>query len=448
MRLLLVGAFPYPFPQGSQVYFQEQAIALRAAGAHVELLTYASGTPPRAANPPDWRALDGFRHHRGPRWSAPRTLRSGPNLAKPVADLALAATLRRVLASAEAAGGFDAILAHHAEAAAASALALSLGGSFGSSFGGRTRPRPALVYCVHTLLGRELSAYFGPAARPLTRGRKRALDRFGRFVDHRLARWADGWIALTPSAAHAMRRSSTAPGASIPPPIPASLELDDAFDPAVVARRHGLVPGRFDLYSGNLDAYQELERLVEVQRRRAQTAHSTPEASEANGATQPAGTPLPIVVASHDAAVLGSERLRERGLLVRHVADPREMRALLSAARASLVMRRAEGGYPIKLVNSLAAGTPPVAFLEREWGLTDGENAIIARGDDPTVAFAEALDRLDREPALAPRLGCGARALYEKNHLPGRVAEQSLALLERILRTATGGAGSEPPKPG
>ena len=34
MRLLLVGAFPYPHHQGSQVYFQEQAIALRSAGAY------------------------------------------------------------------------------------------------------------------------------------------------------------------------------------------------------------------------------------------------------------------------------------------------------------------------------------------------------------------------------------------------------------------------------
>ena len=43
MRLLLVGAFPYPLGQGSQIYFQEQAQALRAAGADVEMLTYASG---------------------------------------------------------------------------------------------------------------------------------------------------------------------------------------------------------------------------------------------------------------------------------------------------------------------------------------------------------------------------------------------------------------------
>ena len=70
MRLLLVGAFPYPHHQGSQVYFQEQAIALRAAGADVELLTYASRGP--VGDDLDrWRAVDGFLHHKAPAWTAP-----------------------------------------------------------------------------------------------------------------------------------------------------------------------------------------------------------------------------------------------------------------------------------------------------------------------------------------------------------------------------------------
>ncbi len=65
MRLLLVGAFPYPHHQGSQVYFQEQAIALRAAGADVELLTYASRGP--VGDDLDrWRALDGLPASQGP----------------------------------------------------------------------------------------------------------------------------------------------------------------------------------------------------------------------------------------------------------------------------------------------------------------------------------------------------------------------------------------------
>ena len=58
MRLLLVGAFPYPHHQGSQVYFQEQAIALRSAGAQVELLTYGRADEGAPEDPERWRALD------------------------------------------------------------------------------------------------------------------------------------------------------------------------------------------------------------------------------------------------------------------------------------------------------------------------------------------------------------------------------------------------------
>jgi len=114
------------------------------------------------------------------------------------------------------------------------------------------------------------------------------------------------------------------------------------------------------------------------------------------------------------------------------------MRALLEAARASLVTRRSPGGYPIKLANSLAAGTAPICFLEREWGLADGVNALVARGDLPERAFASALDALDRSPELADRLGAGARVLYEGRHRPEEVAERTLELIEEARgRTAS-----------
>jgi glycosyltransferase involved in cell wall biosynthesis len=91
MRLLLVGAFPYPHHQGSQIYFREQARALRNAGAEVELLTYASGLGPMEAD----SESDGFLHHTPPAWTAPRRLNSGPAWGKPLADIALAMTLRQ-----------------------------------------------------------------------------------------------------------------------------------------------------------------------------------------------------------------------------------------------------------------------------------------------------------------------------------------------------------------
>ncbi|MBJ18884.1 MAG: glycosyltransferase [bacterium] len=421
MRLLLVGAFPYPHHQGSQVYFQEQAIALRAAGAEVELLTYASGTPPSRNDPDRWRVLDGFEHRKTPSWTAPASLDSGPGWGRPLADLGLLTTLRDAIASKMLQGApYDAALTHNAEACLIGVL----------SGLARHEPRIPLVYCVHTLMENEISAYYkllnskdftpslGMHRKRFARFRtslRRALDHGGGTLDRFLASRIDAWIALTHSSECVMRQFSDRPGELIPPPIPDPRHRSIPLDPVAVANTHGLDDRGFYLYSGNLDGYQELELLAG--------------ASHLRG-LDPARPK--IVLASHDPAVLASDLVRRAGMEARLVGSDAEMLSLLAAARASLVTRRAAGGFPIKLVNSLAVGTPPISFLGREWGLIDGENARLAGRDRPAAALAEAIESLDRSPELATRLGEGARALYEANHRPQPAAERTLALIRQI----------------
>lgn len=430
MRLLLVGAFPYPHHQGSQVYFQEQAIALRSAGAEICLLTYASPEDPAQTKrggrraPESWRALDGFEHWTSPRWSSPRSLRAGPSWAKPLGDLGLAVTLRDALTSSRHRNGFDAfdaILTHNAEATLVALHTLP-------------RPRPPILYCAHTLLGNELSAYLkGPkkkgilglfdifrASGTLTRG----LDRFGGGIDGWLAKRVDGWLALTQSSERVMRQFSRAPGLLLAPPLPDPELSPVPLKPAEVARRHGLEPGRFFIYSGNLDAYQELDILAAA-------------AVDLAGRSE---SPPPLVVASHPMGETRSETHSDApvesmpGVRFCEVESVAEMQGLISAARASLVTRRAEGGFPIKLVNSLALGTPVIAFRDREWGLTHQRNSLICAPKRPVPTLADAIDRLANDDTLAKRLADGARALYLERHRPEHVASQTLALIREIGR--------------
>jgi glycosyltransferase involved in cell wall biosynthesis len=409
MRILLVGAFPYPLSQGSQVYFREQARALREAGADVELLTYASGLTEAES---DWRS-DDFVHHTPPASTAPRRLRSGPSWGKPRADWALAMTLRQRIASFSGHDAYDAVLTHNAEACLAGWL------------GPRERLVPH-VYCAHTLLAEELPTYISvqkrkgfSAASHHPSMTRRVLEMIGRRFDRGLARRVDGWIALTHSAQRVMRQASTCPGECIAPPIPDPRLDPDRLDANEVAQRHGLEHGGFFLYSGNLDGYQEIEILEAAALLLGQAI------------ADPERRPV-LVVASHDAS--GAARVAEMaGVEFRHVVDAAEMQALISAATATVVMRQAVGGYPIKLANAHAAGTPSVAFHGREWGLRDGEDSIIAMADRPAATLAGSILKLAGDADLVARLGVGARRLYEAQHRPDLVATRTLGLIARAI---------------
>jgi glycosyltransferase involved in cell wall biosynthesis len=202
-RLAALGAFPFPAPLGSQRFAAEQADALRAAGAEVELVSYGE---------------------RGPRGLDPRKL---------AADRALAARL----AAAQRARRFDAVLAHNAEAAL---VALAL----------RTRLCLPVLYVVHTLWAEEAGAWVPLPGSAL----------FGAALDRALARAADGVLVLTEPARRALAPFARGPLACVPPgcaPEPAPAPADAA----AACARHGLAPEGYAVYAGNFDRYQDLAAL-------------------------------------------------------------------------------------------------------------------------------------------------------------------------------------------
>ncbi len=390
LRLASLAAFPFPAPQGSQVFAREQARALERAGAAVTVVCYGRGS----GTAPDDVALE-----RSPAWLSPRSLRAGPNVAKPLADAALVATY----VAAHRKQPFDLALAHNVEAAFVALAA-------------RPLLRVPVLYVAHTLMRHELSSY-GPATlRP-------ALDRAGETLDHSIARRADGVMVLCEAAAKQLGSLARGPLALIPPglapaPPPAAGEV------ARVCAAHGLAPGAFALYAGNPDGYQSLDTL-----RRA--APLLPE--------------LPVAVATHAGPVA------ERGPL--HwlaVADAREARALLHGARIALLPRRAPGGFPIKLLNYMEAARPIVAREGLVGSLVHGLNAQLVPPDATPGAFVAAIRALLADPARARRLGEAARATLETQHAWPELARRTLAHAADVARAAdplhwlrSGASGSE-----
>ena len=390
---------PFPLPQGSQVFLGAQARALAAAGATVTLFCYGRGAATPAPGPEAPETVDrGARRDLGgappqaavtlrrtPRLLSPVPLRSGPSAGKPLADAALLATLLH-------AGGrrrYQVVLAHHAEAVVIACAA-------------RWISRVPVIYVAHTLLGAELSA-FAPALLA------RACDRFGAALDRGLARAADGVIALSRAGAKRLAPAARGPLEWIPPGWDPSPPPSAAAVRATCAR-HGLAPGRFALYTGNLDAYQELPLL-------AAAAALAPD--------------LSVVVATHE-----SRRAPPAPLQVARLADAAEARALLFGAAAALLPRRRPGGFPIKLLNAMEAARAIVAHADVAEGLAHGESAWLLPPGATPGEWAAALRGVLRDPTLATHLGVGARRVLETRHAWPALAARTLAFCTRVARGA------------
>ena len=368
-RLALLGAFPFPAPLGSQRYFGAQAGALCDAGAEVTVCCYAAGEGESDPRVPVVRIAAR---------ASPRSVKSGPALAKPLADVALV----RAFLNAAQERAFDAVLAHNVEAALVALAARARGG-------------PPVVYVAHTRMENELDAWL---PRPLAGPARRA----GGWLDRFVAARADAVLTLCAETARVLGRIARGPVAHVapghtpePPPDPADVEA--------VCREVGVAPDGFALYTGNLDRYQALDVL-------AAAARLAPE--------------VPVLVATHAAP-----RRLPRGL--RCVAlRPEAARRLTAAAAVTCVTRSRRGGFPIKLLEYMAAGR---AILSREDVCDSLEHErsawLVPHGSGPS-AFAAGLRSLFAAPYLRRQLGARARETLATHHAWPVLVPRILALVD------------------
>jgi glycosyltransferase involved in cell wall biosynthesis len=369
MRLAILGAFPFPAPQGSQCYAADQARALQEIGVELVFFSYGRGIG---------RLPEGLPLERIPERLSPRRLRSGFDARKPAADRAL---LQQLLASHRR-RPFAVVLAHNAEAAGVALLARARGG-------------PAVLYVAHTLWQEELREYLPPGLGRLATG-------IGALLDRQLARRADAVLTLAERGRASLEPHARGPVACIPPgfrPLPAP----DERSVREAASRQGLEPGRYALYTGNLDPYQDVPDL--------------------DAAAALLSGPEQVVVATHD----------PRGPALRHVRlcvvrDPDEMRLLVYGARVAVAPRRRAGGFPIKLLQYMEAARPIVARLAAAGTLQNGHSALLLADSAGPRDLATAISRAWHDTPFAQHLAAGARQTLEHHHAPTPLAHQTLTL--------------------
>ncbi len=384
-RIALVAACPFPSPQGSQVFVGQMAKRLAAAGHDVHLLTYGQGAE---------QSGHGYRHHRIARLPGDDALRSGPALMKPILDAMLTRRLARLVREER----IEIIHAHNYEAAVAAIAA-------------RAVTRVPVVYHSHNLMGDELETYFKT---PLA---KRLAALAGRALDRTVPSKADRVIALCEwSAARLREAGCEAARISV---IPPAVEDEGPIVAGAGARASfGISEHAFVVvYSGNLDAYQNLPlllRAIELVR----------------GREGPRSAPVHLLMVTH-AAREARERVASPGLEGRlHLIEARghaEARRALGISDIAALPRRLGSGYPVKLLNYMSAAKAVVTAGCGSKVLRSGVDGIVVADDDP-AQLADAIELCREDPARRAALGQAARRSY----LESLTWEQVLPRIEDV----------------
>jgi glycosyltransferase involved in cell wall biosynthesis len=355
-RIVMVAACPFPFPQGSQVLISQLSETLHGRGHHIDLVTYHWGT---GEDPP------GLPIRRVPGLPGMGPIMAGPSWRKPVLDMMLAERLVRTVRVQNA----DLIHTHNVEGLLAALITRRLTGV-------------PVVYHVHNAMGPELHTYFS------SRLGRWAGGVAGRWADVHLPRRADYCILLTGHAQGYFRKRGVERMAVVPPGI-------DFQSGQGASIRKTLGSGPLVIYSGNLDRYQDLDLLLDGFRL---TLRSRPDALLVVSTN---ARPDKVRAHAMEKGIGPSTRFVQAG-------NFDQVRNLLAAADVAVCPRQVCLGFPIKILNYMAAGKAIVASEGSARGLRHGENGWVVPNDDAQSMAAGILTLLDN-PGLAQRLGEGAR---------------------------------------
>jgi glycosyltransferase involved in cell wall biosynthesis len=240
-------------------------------------------------------------------------------------------------------------------------------------------------------------------ARPVGR---RLAARVGRFLDAQIPRRADFCIAVTEELGAVLRRQGVSE-AALACIAPAGSPAELGTPP------HPRAPSACVCYAGNLDGYQNLGFLL---RTFARVRRRMPHAR--------------LVLVTHAAgprAPLGD------GVEIVRAATYADVRERLAVADVAVCPRVERSGFPMKLLNYMAAGKAIVAAAGSSKGLIDGVTGLVV-GDGDEPAFAEAIVAVLADPVLRRRLGIAARRAVESP----TAWEEVLDRVEHIYRAVTG----------
>ena len=382
LGVAMVAACPFPANHGSPASIREMSAALARRGHRVHVVTYPMHEP---------LPVGEVTVHRVGGFLRKRPIKVGPTYYKPLLDLLMVFALVRCIRRER----LDVIHAHNYEGALIGYAAKRLTG------------RPLLYNAVCTMED-ELPGYGFIKPRALAVALARGLDTF-------VPRGADQVTVVSEELRTFLTARGVKPGRITLVPAGVNPEMFDGADPEALRRRFGLGRAPLVMYTGTLDGFQRVDYLVRAMGR---VAARVPDARLV----------LALNLGSEDDRARVLAQARELGIEDRIVvvqpAPLDELPTILAAADVTVAPRPACPGFPVKLLNYMAAGKPIVTFEGSAKGLRHRETAYLTKDHD-WEGLAQGMITLLEDRPMAARMGERARG-----DIMGRLDWPSLA--ERI----------------
>jgi glycosyltransferase involved in cell wall biosynthesis len=370
----MVAACPFPANRGTPIRIQQMTEALRSIGYDVHVVAYHLGVD---------RPLDGVTVHRIRKLQFYDDFSAGPNYSKLfLLDPLLAARLLQVVRRHR----IRIIHANHFEGAlCALAVKAMIGGV-------------QVIYDAHTSLKDELLDYSFKAPRIL----KKVV---AGLLDSAIPRWSDHVITVSDR----LRRFVIDLGLpeSKVSAIPMAVNRAEflCLEPLEARKRLGIGDEPTVVYTGNLAPFQGVDHLLRAFRT----------------VTQRAQTPRLVIVGRRTKKYDAMARTLGIESRVTFVGERpfEEVRAWLAAADVVVLPRDNCVGFPVKLLNYMAAGKAIVAF-EGGGGevLRHLENGYLVP-DRNEEAFAAGILRCLEDQSLSKRMGSAAHETAGDFNLEG-----------------------------
>ncbi|HEV3255517.1 MAG TPA: HAD-IIIA family hydrolase [Gemmataceae bacterium] len=353
LNVCMLAACPFPANHGTAGSIREMAEAIVERGHEVHVVTYHMGEDIPVKGP---------HIHRVPDWTSESSVIVGPTVRRPLYDLQMIFKAVQVIRHYSC----DIIQAHGYEAALVGWACRRLTGL-------------PLVYNGHNTMADELPSY------QFIRPKWLALA-LGRVLDALVPRVADRTMPHSANMERFFRRMGLA--ARTDPVLRIGIELagEPRGDGGEVRRRYGLGQGPVVLYAGVTDEFQRLDLLLEAM---VAVVRRDPRAK------------LLMVIPVPNERQLANIRRRAAELGVAdHVVltEPQPLpvvRDFLAACDVAVAPRPRTPGFPVKVLNYMAAKRPCVLYASAAFsGLVHRDNAYLVSPDTGAALGAGILEVL------------------------------------------------------